>query len=289
MIEQLVPKNQHSRIYSLKQIATTVRQDALLIKSCNTVGTSLPGHSPELSKTITTLLLNEALWRVGYSPKWGITKQSLGPLVLGSISPRVQVYLGPLVLPSFCASWPYSWSSPAPSQLQLLPTPVWQPSSSSAPYDFLRHGENRLLWYSTSCGALEVRLGGRGGGCDTGTLLGMVRERGTPAAGDAAGSPGGGDGECWAGSGARKNLKTSKLRVKEKPDRLKGISHHPSAIDIAKQEIIKRQFETHSSFSSALLSLEAISSGIPVSPSAVPRGDLYLRSLNGGCIKIRVC
>ena len=52
---------------------------------------------------------------------------------------------------------------------------------------------------------------------------------------------------------------------------------------------IGNKFETHSSFSSALLSLEAISSGIPVSPSAVPRGDLFLRILKGGCIRIRVC
>ena len=38
-----------------------------------------------------------------------------------------------------------SWSAPA--LLLVLPTPVWQPSSSSAPYDFFRHGESRLLWY----------------------------------------------------------------------------------------------------------------------------------------------
>ena len=37
-------------------------------------------------------------------------------------------------------------SSPAPALL-ALPTPVWQPSSSSsAPYVFFRHGERRLLW-----------------------------------------------------------------------------------------------------------------------------------------------
>ena len=44
--------------------------------------------------------------------------------------------------------------------------------------------------------------------------MGIVRERGTLAAGDAAGSPGGGVGECWAGSGARKNLKT-KVKTNE--------------------------------------------------------------------------
>ena len=33
-----------------------------------------------------------------------------------------------------------------PALLQLLPTPVWQPSSSSALYDFFRHGKSRLLW-----------------------------------------------------------------------------------------------------------------------------------------------
>merc|ERR1711895_417395 len=39
-------------------------------------------------------------------------------------------------------------SSPVPAQLLPLPTPVWQPSSSSsAPYDFFRHGDSRLLWY----------------------------------------------------------------------------------------------------------------------------------------------
>ena len=39
-------------------------------------------------------------------------------------------------------------SSPAPTLLLVLPIPVWQPSSSpSAPYDFFRHGESRLLWY----------------------------------------------------------------------------------------------------------------------------------------------
>ena len=38
-------------------------------------------------------------------------------------------------------------SSPAPALL-VPPTPVWQPSSSSsAPYDFFRHGESHLLWY----------------------------------------------------------------------------------------------------------------------------------------------
>ena len=39
-------------------------------------------------------------------------------------------------------------SSPAPFLLLilLLPTLVWQPSSSSSPYDFFRHGESRLLW-----------------------------------------------------------------------------------------------------------------------------------------------
>ena len=56
----------------------------------------------------------------------------------------------PSLLPA--CSWPAhglllacSWS--APVLLMVLPTPVWQsPSSSSAPFDFSRHGENRLLW-----------------------------------------------------------------------------------------------------------------------------------------------
>ena len=40
----------------------------------------------------------------------------------------------------------FPWSCPAPAQ--VLPTPVWQPSSSSsAPNDSFRHGESRLLWY----------------------------------------------------------------------------------------------------------------------------------------------
>ena len=40
-------------------------------------------------------------------------------------------------------------SSPAPALLLVLPTPVWQPSSSSsAPYDFFRNGESRLLRYT---------------------------------------------------------------------------------------------------------------------------------------------
>ena len=39
----------------------------------------------------------------------------------------------------------------ASTPLLVLPTPVWQPSSSSsAPYDFFRHGESRLLWYYRS-------------------------------------------------------------------------------------------------------------------------------------------
>ena len=47
-----------------------------------------------------------------------------------------------LLLPCFC---------PAPALLLVLPTPVWQPSSSSsAPYDFFRHGDSRLLWYEIS-------------------------------------------------------------------------------------------------------------------------------------------
>ena len=37
-------------------------------------------------------------------------------------------------------------SNPAPSLFLLLPTPVWQPFSSSALYDFFRHGESSLLW-----------------------------------------------------------------------------------------------------------------------------------------------
>ena len=37
-------------------------------------------------------------------------------------------------------------SCPAPALLLVLPTPVWQTSSSS-PFDFFRHGESRLLWY----------------------------------------------------------------------------------------------------------------------------------------------
>ena len=62
----------------------------------------------------------------------------------------------PAQLPSFCPVLLYSahasaplllCSSPAPALLLVLPTPVWQPSSSSsAPYDFFRHGESRLLW-----------------------------------------------------------------------------------------------------------------------------------------------
>ena len=38
-------------------------------------------------------------------------------------------------------------SQPAPALPLILPTPVLQPSSSSALYDFFRHGESRLLWY----------------------------------------------------------------------------------------------------------------------------------------------
>ena len=38
-----------------------------------------------------------------------------------------------------------SWSAPALPL--ILPTPVLQPLSSSALYDFFRHGESRLLWY----------------------------------------------------------------------------------------------------------------------------------------------
>ena len=41
-------------------------------------------------------------------------------------------------------------SCPAPALLLVLllvpPTPVWQPSSSSALYNFLWHGDSRLLW-----------------------------------------------------------------------------------------------------------------------------------------------
>ena len=60
-----------------------------------------------------------------------------------------------LFLPCFCpahASAPLSLcSSPAPALLMVLPTPIWQPSSSSsssssAPHDFFRHGESRLVW-----------------------------------------------------------------------------------------------------------------------------------------------
>ena len=41
-------------------------------------------------------------------------------------------------------------SGPAPALLLVLPTPVWQPSSSSsAPYNFFRHSETCLLWYIT--------------------------------------------------------------------------------------------------------------------------------------------
>ena len=44
-------------------------------------------------------------------------------------------------------------SGPAPSLLLLLPTPVWQPSSSSAHFNFFRHGESRLLSYPMSNGS----------------------------------------------------------------------------------------------------------------------------------------
>ena len=30
----------------------------------------------------------------------------------------------------------------------FLPITFWQPTSSSAPYDFFRHGESHLLWYT---------------------------------------------------------------------------------------------------------------------------------------------
>ena len=70
-----------------------------------------------------------------------------------------------LLLPSSCPDpAPYScsapaylptYSYPAPALFLLLPTLVWQPSSLSAPYNFFRHGEIRLLWY---CTVLRYRL-----------------------------------------------------------------------------------------------------------------------------------
>ena len=45
---------------------------------------------------------------------------------------------------------PYFFSCPTPALLLVLPTPVWQPSSLSALYDFFRHGDSRLLWYHLS-------------------------------------------------------------------------------------------------------------------------------------------
>ena len=54
-----------------------------------------------------------------------------------------------LFLPCCCPALdlllPYSW--PNASLILVPPTPVWQPSSSSAPFDFFWHGESRLLWY----------------------------------------------------------------------------------------------------------------------------------------------
>ena len=69
--------------------------------------------------------------------------------------------LAPFFLPSsalLCSALllPYSCLAPAPLLLSISPAPtlllvllttVWQTSSSSsAPYDFFRHGESRLLW-----------------------------------------------------------------------------------------------------------------------------------------------
>ena len=43
-----------------------------------------------------------------------------------------------------------SWSAPALLLVLVLvlPSPVWQPSSSSPPYDIYRHGESCLSWYT---------------------------------------------------------------------------------------------------------------------------------------------
>ena len=51
-------------------------------------------------------------------------------------------------LPCFCPSCPCCWSSPAFSLLQLLPTQIWQTSSSSAPYNFF--GTVIAAFYSIS-------------------------------------------------------------------------------------------------------------------------------------------
>lgn len=45
-------------------------------------------------------------------------------------------------------------SLPANGLLLVVPTSVWQPPSTSAPYDFSRHGENRILWYMIICTVL---------------------------------------------------------------------------------------------------------------------------------------
>ena len=54
-----------------------------------------------------------------------------------------------LLLPCFCLApallLACSW--PASALLVVVPTSVWQPSSTSVPYDFSRHGENGILWY----------------------------------------------------------------------------------------------------------------------------------------------
>ena len=78
------------------------------------------------------------------------------PLFLPSSCPLSALLCSALLLPCSCtapkscpahASAPLLLcSSPAPALLLVLPTPVWQPSSSSsAPLDFFCHGESRLL------------------------------------------------------------------------------------------------------------------------------------------------
>ena len=79
-----------------------------------------------------------------------------------------ELLLLPLLLLCFCLPapnlfLPCSWSCPtlplpflALLLLLLQPcsftaTPVWQPPSLSAPYNFFRHGKSRPLWYCCCC------------------------------------------------------------------------------------------------------------------------------------------
>ena len=52
-----------------------------------------------------------------------------------------------LPAPALFLLLPCSCSIPASFLLLLLPTSVWQPSSSSAPCNFFRYGKSHLLWY----------------------------------------------------------------------------------------------------------------------------------------------